>query len=176
MLTHAARAAAKQLNNFSHSVTAREGPWSGLVAVIPDPRAARSLRFSPSGRTVDGYHPSSQGKCACVIEPTQHPTMNKMLMAAGPRVRRALVKVPWLLVFCQASKTAFRSHCARPYSNQSPSRAPRAATRGGLFSCFAAARAASVSTWLGEIQINRSKFAIVYKVRRVTKTRNCLAS
>ena len=25
-----------------------------LVAVIPDPRAARSLRFSP----VDGYHPS----------------------------------------------------------------------------------------------------------------------
>ena len=37
----AARAAAKQ-----------------LVAVIPDPRAARSLRFSPSARTVDGYHPS----------------------------------------------------------------------------------------------------------------------
>ena len=27
-----------------------------FVAVIPDPRAARSLRFSP--RTVDGYHPS----------------------------------------------------------------------------------------------------------------------
>ena len=104
VLTHAARAAAKQLNNFSHSVTAREGPWSGQVRV----RRA-------------------------------YPTMNKMLMAAGPRVRRALVKVPWLLVFCQASKTAFRSHCARPYSNQSPSRAPRAATRGGLFSCFAAA-------------------------------------
>ena len=33
------------------------------------------------------------------------------------------------------------------YSNQSPSRAPRAATRGA---CFAAARAACVSTWLGE--------------------------
>ena len=32
-----------------------------IVAVIPDPRAARSLRFSPSenGRTVDGYHPST---------------------------------------------------------------------------------------------------------------------
>ena len=27
-----------------------------VVAVIPDPRAARSLRFA---RTVDGYHPSS---------------------------------------------------------------------------------------------------------------------
>ena len=32
-----------------------------VVAVIPDPRAARSLRFSPFyrfARTVDGYHPS----------------------------------------------------------------------------------------------------------------------
>ena len=36
------------------------------------------------------------------------------------------------------------------YSDQSPSRAPSAATRGG----FAAARAACVSTWLGEIIIN----------------------
>ena len=36
--------------------------WGPLVAVIPDPRAARSLRFSPRSyrfaRTVDGYHPS----------------------------------------------------------------------------------------------------------------------
>ena len=40
---------------------------------------------------------------------------------------------------------------AGSYSNQSPSRAPRAATRGtALFSCSAAARAACVSTWLGE--------------------------
>ena len=34
-----------------------------VVAVISDPRAARSLRFSPSedrfARTVDGYHPST---------------------------------------------------------------------------------------------------------------------
>ena len=29
-----------------------------LVAVIPDPRAARSIRFA---RTVDGYHPSTIG-------------------------------------------------------------------------------------------------------------------
>ena len=30
-----------------------------IVAVIPDPRAARSLRFSLRfARTVDGYHPS----------------------------------------------------------------------------------------------------------------------
>ena len=36
---------------------------------------------------------------------------------------------------------------ATGYSDQSPSRAPRAATRGA---CFAAARAACVSTWLGE--------------------------
>ena len=38
-----------------------------VVAVIPDPRAARSLRFSPSERTVDGYHPSKvevDGRCA----------------------------------------------------------------------------------------------------------------
>ena len=40
-------------------------------AVIPDPRAARSLRFSPSengrrfARTVDGCHPSTRdGPCA----------------------------------------------------------------------------------------------------------------
>ena len=36
VLTHAARAAAKQLNNFSHSVAARgkrEGPLSGQVTV-----------------------------------------------------------------------------------------------------------------------------------------------
>ena len=40
-------------------------------------------------------------------------------------------------------------------SNQSPSRAPRAATRGG---CFAAARAACVSTWLGEVKNHDQKF------------------
>ena len=56
--------------------------------------------------------------------------------------------------------------CVRGCSNQSPSRAPRAATRGGAAlqrccsaevvrltrggSCSAAARAACVSTWLGE--------------------------
>ena len=32
---------------------------AAFVAVIPDPRAARSSRFSPTARTVDGYHPSS---------------------------------------------------------------------------------------------------------------------
>ena len=33
--------------------------------MIPDPRAARSLRFSPSEeRTVDGYHPSMRSHCA----------------------------------------------------------------------------------------------------------------
>ena len=32
---------------------------STIVAVIPDPRAARSLRFYRFARTVDGYHPSS---------------------------------------------------------------------------------------------------------------------
>ena len=37
-----------------------DGVWCFvLVAVIPDPRAARSLRFSLFAfRTVDGYHPS----------------------------------------------------------------------------------------------------------------------
>ena len=48
-------------------------------------------------------------------------------------------------------------------SNQSPSRAPRAATRGGLFSCFAAARAACVSTWLGE----RAAFPLQCKCKKV---------
>ena len=37
-----------------------------------------------------------------------------------------------------------------PCSNQSPSRAPRAATRGGCFAAACAACAACESTWLGE--------------------------
>ena len=35
-----------------------KGDHNMVVTVIPDPRAARSLRFSRSARTVDGYHPS----------------------------------------------------------------------------------------------------------------------
>ena len=59
VLTHAARAAAKQLNNFSHSVAARgarQGPWSGQH--LPDGaahfhvEAAASLpRQTTSGKT-----------------------------------------------------------------------------------------------------------------------------
>ena len=52
--------------------------------------------------------------------------------------------------------------CALACSNQSPSRAPRAATRGG----FAAARAACVSTWLGERageRLSKNPLALMHK-------------
>ena len=53
-------------SHSSRAARPRKWPGSQLVAVIPDPRAARSLRFSPSegekhfarSRTVDGYHSS----------------------------------------------------------------------------------------------------------------------
>ena len=53
------------------------------VAVIPDPRATRSLRFSPMARTVDGYHPS----------------IVKQLLTGDARPR----------FFCQTSKTRVRA-------------------------------------------------------------------
>ena len=62
----------------------------------------------------------------------------------------ASVRSNHICIICKdltAGPARFRNRnneIARAYSDQSPSRAPRAATRG------AAARAACVSTWLGE--------------------------
>ena len=69
---------------------------------------------------------------------------------------------PALILILIADYSISHSFVSRPYmthySDQSPSRAPRAATRG------AAARAACVSTWLGEHD------AQVIKVRLVILT------
>ena len=67
------------------------------------------------------------------------------------RAQRALVRATRLSsqhdAHVRAARNSDRSRKGARYSDQSPS---RAATRGALFSCFAAARAACVSTWLGE--------------------------
>ena len=84
-----------------------------LVAVIPDPRAARSLRFSPSERTVDGYHPSTIPHSPV----SRYPYFQKF-KTQDPSVETQWTMLWWQVHFrtrhCHASKTAFRSYCARP--------------------------------------------------------------
>ena len=144
---------------FSSPKAARAPSHDFKIRCRGDTRPARGSKLTLlSKRRIDGYHPSKKfasneglskrrGRITWALQRETSCLRCALAWRCGP------VGHGQLSSFAAAPRTRQRATQRlrlATYSDQSPSRAPRATTRGALFSCFAAARAACVSTWLGE--------------------------
>ena len=91
---------------------------ASIVAVIPDPRAARSLRSRSNGRRISSVKASRQTRALRDARPVPPRFFARCSCShAGidhVRSRCVTRRARSTCLACQASKTAFRSRCARP--------------------------------------------------------------
>ena len=99
-----------------------------FVAVIPDPRAARSLRFSPV-RTVDGYHPSTPLSDLVHLTSALVQVLTHAARAAAKQLNGGRVRLPDV-AWPAARSAALWAFCRRQNAQRGVSRT--AAAREGL--------------------------------------------